>query len=50
MAVGRLAKNGQQSLPLLMRSSEEMVATQKTIHPSEADALEYMRKRFLLPT
>lgn len=45
MAVGRLAKKEASAHALLMKAADDMVATQKTVHPAEKEALEYMRKR-----
>lgn len=45
LAVGRLAKKEAAAHTLLMKAAEDMVATQKTVHPAEKEALEYMRKR-----
>jgi hypothetical protein len=45
LAVGRLAKKEAPAHALLMKAAEDMVAIQKTVHPSEKEALEYMRKR-----
>lgn len=45
LAVGRLVKKGTQAYAVVMNAAEAMVATQKTVHPSEKEALEYMRKR-----
>jgi len=46
MAVGRLAKKGPEACEVLIKSAEDIVATQKTVHPAEQEALDYMRKRF----
>lgn len=45
LAVGRLAKNEVATLTLLMKTAEDMVATHRSVHPAEREALEYMRKR-----
>ena len=45
LAVGRIGKTEAAERTLLMKAAEDMVATQKTVHPSEKEALEYMRKR-----
>ena len=46
IAVGRVAKQGEHKSSILLNAAERMVATQKTIHAAETEALEYMRKRF----
>jgi hypothetical protein len=45
LAVGRLAKRGEGALPRVLAAAEQMIATQKTIAPAEAEALAYLRKR-----
>lgn len=45
LAVGRIGKREAAARTLLMKAAEEMVATQKAVHPAEKEALEYMRKR-----
>lgn len=45
LAVGRLAKRETIAQTLLMKAAEDMVATQKTVHPAEKEAVEYIRKR-----
>ncbi len=47
LAVGRLGKREATARTLLMKSAEDMVATQKTVHSAEKEALEYMRKRLI---
>jgi hypothetical protein len=46
LAVGRLAKREQTSRDVVLGAAEKMIATQKTIHPAEQEAIDYMRKRF----
>lgn len=46
LAVGRLAKRGQTAQAVVMTAAEKLVATQKTVHQSEQEALDYMKKRF----
>lgn len=46
MAVGRLAKRERTVVDLVMRTAEAIVATQRTVHPSEQEALDYMRRKF----
>lgn len=46
IAVGRIAKQGEQKGAVLLSAAERMVATQKTVHAAETEALEYMRTRF----
>lgn len=48
MAVGRLAKRGPDICSNLINAAEDIIATQKTVHPSEKEALDYMRKRFAI--
>lgn len=45
LAVGRIAKKDAAAHDLLMKAAEDIVATQKTVHPAEKEALAYMRKR-----
>lgn len=45
MAIGRLSKRGPDTIALLIKAAEEIVATQKAVHPSEKEALDYMHKR-----
>lgn len=45
LAVGRLATKESEARTVLMKAAEEMVATQKTVHPSEKEVLDYMQKR-----
>lgn len=49
LAVGRIGKTEAAARSLLMKAAEDMVATQKTVHPAEKEALEYMRKRLFEP-
>jgi tellurite resistance protein len=46
LAVGRLAKRDQAAQALVMTAAEKIVATQKTVHQAEQEALDYMKKRF----
>ena len=46
LAVGRLAKRDQAAQAVVMTAAEKMVATQKTVHQAEQEALDYMKKRF----
>ena len=46
LAVGRLAKRDQAAQLVVMTAAEKMVATQKSIHQAEQDALDYMKSRF----
>jgi len=46
LAVGRLAKKDKASKDIVMVAAERIVATQKTIHSAEQEALDYMKKRF----
>lgn len=46
LAVGRLAKKEQSTCKLILKAAEDMIATQKTAHPSEVEALEYIKKKF----
>ena len=46
LAVGRLAQRDQAAQSVVMTAAEKMVATQKTVHQTEQEALEYMKKRF----
>jgi hypothetical protein len=46
LAVGRLAKREQTALAVVMTAAERMVATQKTVHQVEQEALDYMKRRF----
>lgn len=49
LAVGRIGKKEASSRSLLLKSAEDMIATQKTVHPVEKEALEYMRTRLFEP-
>jgi hypothetical protein len=49
LAVGRLAEKEVTARNQLIKVAEDMVATQKTVHPAEKEALEYMRKKLLEP-
>ncbi len=46
LAVGRLAKRDQSAQIVVMTAAEKMVATQKSVHQAEQEALDYMKKRF----
>ena len=46
LAVGRLARRDAAIKEMLLKAAEAMVATQKTVHQAEQEALDYMRKRF----
>ncbi|MEJ6007549.1 WYL domain-containing protein [Paucibacter sp. AS339] len=46
LAVGRLAKRDPAAQSVVMTAAEKMVATQKTVHQAEQEALDYMKKRF----
>lgn len=45
LAVGRLAQRDLSLRTIVMNTAEKIVATQKSVHPSEQEALDYMRKR-----
>lgn len=47
LAVNRFAKKGQSACDQILKATEEMIATQKTVHPSEAEAMEYIKKKFV---
>jgi tellurite resistance protein len=47
LAVGRLAKRDQAAQAVVMTAAEKMVATQKTVHQAEQEALDYLKKRFV---
>jgi hypothetical protein len=46
LAIGRIAKLGAPQKQVVLAASEKLVATQASIHASEEEALDYMRKRF----
>jgi len=46
LAVGRLSKRDAAAESVVMAAAEKMVATQKSVHASEQEALDYIRKRF----
>ncbi len=46
LAVGRIAKRDKTAQDVVMSAAEKMVATQKTVHNAEQEALDYMKKRF----
>lgn len=45
VAIGRLAQRDESVRTIVMSAAEKIVGTQKTVHPSEQEALDYMRKR-----
>ena len=45
MAVGRLAQKSSDARAVLIKAAEDMAATQKTVHPAEKEAIDYMHKR-----
>lgn len=45
VAVGRLAKRPKEVRVIVAKAAHAMVGTQKTVHPSEKDALEYLEQR-----
>lgn len=47
LAVGRLAKKAPEARAMLVKAAEDMIATQKTVHPSEKEALDYMYKKMV---
>ena len=49
LAIGRIGKTETAARTLLMKAAEDMVATQKTVHLAEKEALEYMRQRLFGP-
>lgn len=49
LAVGRLAARDATVARTVLEASAAIVATQKTVHHAEADALAYMRQRFAIP-
>ena len=46
LAVGRLAKRDKAAQTVVLTAAEKIVATQKTIHRAEQEALDYMKIRF----
>jgi len=46
LAVNRLAKRDMAAQAVVMTAAEKMVATQKAVHQTEQEALDYMKKRF----
>jgi WYL domain-containing protein len=46
LAVGRIAKREDRVRAAVQAAAEAIVATQKTVHPGEQEALDYIRKRF----
>lgn len=46
VAVGRVSKAGERQKSAMVDAAKKMIATQKTVHPAEADALAYMERRF----
>lgn len=49
LAVGRLATKDAEARQSLVDAVEAMIATQKTVHNAEKDAIDYIRKRFEMP-
>lgn len=49
LAVGRLAAKEAEAKQALIDAVEKMIATQKTVHNAEKDAIDYIRKRFEMP-
>lgn len=50
LAVGRLAKRDRAAQVVVMTAAEKLIATQKTVHQAEQEALDYMKKRFATGT
>lgn len=48
LAVGRLVGKPLDERLMLFKSAQDMVKTQKTVHPSEQEALDYMEKRLAI--
>ncbi len=48
LAVGRISKRDPTKQFFVLNTAEKMVATQKSVHPSEQEALDYMQKRFAI--
>ena len=48
LAVGRLVGKPLDARLMLIKSAQDMVKTQKTVHPSEQEALDYMEKRLAI--
>lgn len=46
MAVGRVATLSPQKRKSVLEAAAEIVATQKTVHPAEQEAMDYMRQKF----
>jgi hypothetical protein len=46
LAIGRLAKRPAETKATVLETAIKIVATQKTVHPAEQEALDYMAKRF----
>jgi hypothetical protein len=46
LAVGRLSKGQRDKKDTVLDAATKMVATQKTVYPSEQEAIDYMKKRF----
>ncbi len=45
-AIGRISKLDKNRQKIVLKATKLMIATQKTIHPSEQEAVDYMVKRF----
>lgn len=45
LAVGRIANNNQEQFDILAKAAQDIVNTQKTIHPNEQSALDYITKK-----
>lgn len=45
LAVGRLSQSDPSALRVVLAAAKQIVATQKTIHAAEEDALDYLQKR-----
>ena len=48
LAVGRLVGKPLDARLMLIKSAQDMVKTQKTVHPSEQEALDYMENRLAI--
>ena len=45
LAIDRISKSSIQNLKVVQKKAEQIVATQKTVHPSEKEALEFIDKK-----
>ncbi len=45
-AIGRLSKKSQETQQIVFDATEQMLATQKTVHAVEQEAIDYMRGKF----